>query len=416
MKKYLSTLFLNSPVIISILISIWYFYSIIFHGGYRSGFYGDEHAILIYFWIFILVIILVIIGIYNLFSKKTSMNFFVFIIALLIPFLNFGFTDYFYKKKEASLAKILDKKYLTTQSLDINEIISDCNTKFKQPEKVLEVKNSNAFNLKLQDGDVSLLNLTTYAPDYKKFEEFAKNNIIGKEVTVKCPNYNDLVTLNGLVGLNLVNIPVIVSFNGMVLNTSPYINFSDNQGISFTKYIQDNYFTIETPTPIYNNNSIDKNISNKSQVPKGTFKNTETGEIFDYVDNSGYLVDCSPNCKTIYFDVDSNENIIQIRKTGENIIIGKINSFTLTLNKYNQEMVNYVVEYKYRDKLNKSTYTTQLCDYFKGGGKQCRVPSIKDTPIIVNLKANNNSVVENIIIFNKILKADLLEIVNVDHI
>lgn len=54
-------------------------------------------------------------------------------------------------------------------------------------------------------------------------------------------------------------------------------------------------------------------------------------------------------------------------------------------------------------------------DYFKGGGKNCRGPVTKDTPIIINLKSDNNSVVDNIIIFNKILKADLLEIVNVDH-
>jgi len=161
---------------------------------------------------------------------------------------------------------------------------------------------------------------------------------------------------------------------------------------------------------------IENNPTASSQVPKGTFRNTETGEIFDYVDNLGYLVDCSPNCKSIYFDVDSNGNIIQIRKTGENIIIGKIDSFTLTLNKYNQEMVNYAVEYKYGDKVNKSTYTTQLCDYFQGGGKQCRVPSNKDTPVIVDLKINDNFVIDNLIIFNKILKADLLKIVNVDHI
>lgn len=163
-----------------------------------------------------------------------------------------------------------------------------------------------------------------------------------------------------------------------------------------------------------NNLSIENSSTVPSQVPKGTFRNTETGEIFDYVDNLGYLVDCSPNCKSIYFDVDSNGNIIQIRKTGENIIIGKINSFTLDKNK--PETVNYVVEYKYEDKVNKSTYTTQLCDYFKGGGKQCRVPSSKDTPVIVNLNTNNNFVIDNLIIFNKILKADLLEIVNVDHI
>lgn len=166
----------------------------------------------------------------------------------------------------------------------------------------------------------------------------------------------------------------------------------------------------------FNNKKVStrNNPISSSQVPKGTFKNTETGEIFDYIDNSGYLVDCSPNCKSVYFDVDSNGNIIQIRDNNENPIIGKINSFTL--DKYNTEIVSYVVEYKYGDKVNKSIYTTQLCSYFKGGGKQCRVPSSKDTPVIVNLKADNNSIIDNIIIFNKILKADLLKIVNVDHI
>lgn len=160
---------------------------------------------------------------------------------------------------------------------------------------------------------------------------------------------------------------------------------------------------------------IENNQTASSQVPKGTFRNTETGEIFDYVDNFGYLVSCSPNCKSVYFDIDSNGNIIQIRETKENPFIGKINSFTL--DKYNPEIVNYVVEYKYGDKVNKSTYITQLCDYFKGGGKQCRVPSNKDTPVIVNLNNNNNnSIINNIIIFNKILKADLLGIVNVDHV
>jgi len=151
-----------------------------------------------------------------------------------------------------------------------------------------------------------------------------------------------------------------------------------------------------------------------SQVPKGTFRNTETGETFDYIDNWGYLGSCNPNCKSVYFDIDLNGNIIQIREVKENPILGKINSFTIDKDK--PEIVNYVVEYNYGNKVNKLTYTTELCDYFKGGGKQCRVPAIKDTPVIVNLKNDNNSVIDNIIIFNKILKADLLEIVNVDHV
>lgn len=153
----------------------------------------------------------------------------------------------------------------------------------------------------------------------------------------------------------------------------------------------------------------------KSQVPKGTFKNVETGEIFNYVDNFGYLAGCNPiNCKNVYFDVDLNGNIIQIRYANDNPIIGKINSFTIDKDK--PEIVNYTVEYKYKDKIYQSIYTTELCVYFKGGGKQCYNPAIKDTPIMVILNPQNDSLVDNIIIFNKILKAYLLNIVNVDHV
>lgn len=153
----------------------------------------------------------------------------------------------------------------------------------------------------------------------------------------------------------------------------------------------------------------------KSQVPKGTFKNAETGEIFSYVDNWGYLVDCGLlNCKDVYFDVDSSGNIIQIRYANDNPILGKILSFAIDKDK--PETVNYVVEYKYRDKVYQSIYTTELCNYYKGGGKQCYSPSVKDTPIMVILNPQNDSVVDYIIIFNKILKAYLLDIVNVDHV
>lgn len=159
----------------------------------------------------------------------------------------------------------------------------------------------------------------------------------------------------------------------------------------------------------------DNNSIIKSQVPKGTFKNAETGEIFSYVDNQGYLVGCGLlNCKNVYFDVDSNGNIIQIRYTNDNPILGKILSFTI--NKDKPETVNYIVEYNYKDKVYKSIYTTELCNYYKGGGKQCYSPAIKDTPIMVILNPQNDSLVNNIIIFNKILKAYLLDIVNVDHI
>jgi len=159
---------------------------------------------------------------------------------------------------------------------------------------------------------------------------------------------------------------------------------------------------------------IENNPTASSQVPKGTFINNETGEVFSYVDNNGYLVSCSPNCKSVYFDIDSSGNIIQIREVKENPIIGKIDLFAI--NKDNTEIVNYVVEYEYENKINKSTYTTQLCNYFKGGGKKCRLPSNKNTPVIVNLNTDDDSMIDNIIIFNKILKADLLDIVNVDHI
>jgi hypothetical protein len=153
----------------------------------------------------------------------------------------------------------------------------------------------------------------------------------------------------------------------------------------------------------------------KLQVPKGTFKNAETGEIFSYVDNQGYLVGCGlSNCKNVYFDVDLNGNIIQIRYANDNPIIGKILSFTIDKDK--PETVNYTVEYKYKDKIHQSIYTTELCIYFKGGGKQCYSPSIKDTPIMVILNPQNDSLVDNIIIFNKIFKAYLLNIVNVDHV
>jgi hypothetical protein len=160
---------------------------------------------------------------------------------------------------------------------------------------------------------------------------------------------------------------------------------------------------------------IENNPTASSQVPKGTFRNTETGEIFSYVDNWGYLVSCGlSNCKNVYFDIDSNGNIIQIRYANDNPIIGKILSFTI--DKDNPETVNYNVEYNYKDKVHQSIYTTELCHYFKGGGKQCYAPAIKDTPIMIILNLQNDSIVDNIIIFNKILKAYLLDIVNVDHI
>ena len=149
------------------------------------------------------------------------------------------------------------------------------------------------------------------------------------------------------------------------------------------------------------------------QVPMGTFKNSETGEIFNYTDNNGYLVNCRQiNCKSVYFDVDPIGNIIQIREDKENPIIGKIISVSPISN---TENVNYTIEYKIGDKTYTSVYIQELCNYFKGGGKQCFDPAHISQPVIVNLLANNNSIISNLIIFNKILKADVLGIVNVTH-
>lgn len=180
------------------------------------------------------------------------------------------------------------------------------------------------------------------------------------------------------------------------------------------------YFYLNNKTQKSDNTLLENKVADnkdtdiKSQVPKGTFRNTETGEIFSYVDNNGYLVGCQPDCKSVYFDVDTNGNIIQIKETGENPIIGKIYSSILDKNKI--DTANYLVEYNYNGKVYKSNYLAELCHYFKGGGKQCYPQAQEGTPVIVLLDSFSNYSIDYLIIFNKILKAELIEIINVDHI
>lgn len=150
-----------------------------------------------------------------------------------------------------------------------------------------------------------------------------------------------------------------------------------------------------------------------SEVPKGTFRNTETGETFTFIDGNGYLVSCQPDCRNAYFDIDSNGKIIQIRSTDDNPIIGKI--FSSVINKDDSEIADYVVDYQIFDKKYQSTYKAELCLHFKGGGKQCYSPAQKDQQVIVTLDPTDETKIGYVTVFNKMLKAEVLNITNVDH-
>jgi hypothetical protein len=261
MKKILSVLF--SPLTISIGISVWYFFQVGL-GSSKEGFFGDPRTILVVLWLFLLLLIGVVVGISSLFykAKITALQIFAFFASFLVCILSMQFSNSYSSKQLNLTVKQHYQDEFVAQSNNANTIIAECNAKFNKPEKVLDVKNSNDFIFKLEDGSVSLFYLTSY-PNYEKFTEFAKNNLIGKEVSVKCISYDDLIKSykrDGLI-LDMANIPVILSLDGMILNTSPYINFRDNQGIDFNNYIQDNYFPIQTSVYSYKDDKISFSIN-----------------------------------------------------------------------------------------------------------------------------------------------------------
>jgi hypothetical protein len=162
------------------------------------------------------------------------------------------------------------------------------------------------------------------------------------------------------------------------------------------------------------NQNAQLNENNSSTVPKGTFRNTETGEIFDYIDGRGYLVSCGlSNCKTAYFDMADDGNIIQIRNTEENPTIGRITN--VTEGSVDSDYVNYDIEYIQHNSEISTNYYHTLCRNIKGGGKNCMTPARVGQTVILDFMENSQTTVENLTIFNHMLKTDVLNVVSVSH-
>ncbi len=160
-----------------------------------------------------------------------------------------------------------------------------------------------------------------------------------------------------------------------------------------------------------NNTVSDSTTSTTSYVPKGTFRNTETGEVFEYVDARGWLVNCGlEKCKNVIFDVNDDNSIIQIRSSDENPIIGKIISVITKA-----EKADYYIEYKVGENTYKSHYVEDLCFYYKGGGKDCHSPSKEGKPVVVITKDGDSSTIQMVMFFNKMMKAQVVSVVNVEH-
>lgn len=139
-----------------------------------------------------------------------------------------------------------------------------------------------------------------------------------------------------------------------------------------------------------------------SSVLIGTFKNIKTGAIFNYVDYSGYLFKCREvNCKIVYFDLSQSGRINQIQSIKNDPLIGEIYSASL-----DKDKVNYVIKYESDGKNYLYNYSGINCAYYKGGDKECFSLADKGQPVIID---------DGIIIFNKLLKANVLGIESIDY-
>lgn len=164
-------------------------------------------------------------------------------------------------------------------------------------------------------------------------------------------------------------------------------------------------------TPKTENTSQNTDTTSVSYVPKGTFRNIETGEVFDYIDAWGWLVNCGlEKCKNVIFDVNDDNSIIQIRNSDENPIIGKIISASVE-----GEKADYYIEYKAGVDIYRSHYKEDLCSYHKGGGKDCHSPSKEGKPVVVITKDGDDSAIHTVMFFNKMMKTQVMSVVNVEH-
>lgn len=157
-----------------------------------------------------------------------------------------------YVIKNTEQEKQYDARMQVLKASTANQIISICNQNFQHPEKV--ISSLGGYDVQFEDANVSLFYPYFVSvvmnnggsgrfdgiPETERsdFEQFVKTSLIGKEVSVKCPNYNDLM---GVDSLSIDKIPVLLYLHGKILNAPPFVGDFDFYGKNPAQEIRDNY-------------------------------------------------------------------------------------------------------------------------------------------------------------------------------
>lgn len=177
------------------------------------------------------------------------------------------------------------------------------------------------------------------------------------------------------------------------------------------------------------NNEDSTNFSYPTTVLQGLFIDEQTGEKFTYLDIYGYLPECEKEvCSKVYFDANSETGeIFQIRALDITVnAFGKIENVELVTKNivydykptttYLYRTVNYSIRYEFRGKEYTHQHTEDLCHRFKGGSEICYSPAKvgSQVALLVLEEEGKPPIVENVIIFDKMVTAKLLELKEVE--
>ncbi len=252
MKKYVVAL---SPLLLSFFISIICFSS--FGHGPQDL---TDLTFPAYFFILLIILSVLSVGFFiNQYKKaKVENNKKAELVILVVVFVlscvtGFWLTinviphfavSYFRNQLDVKL-QIFNQEQMNIKSQTVNQILSNCKTKFTQPVEVLSVAEN--FQMRLSSGLVTLYIPEITVGDYDygsldagrvSFKSFAQSNLVGQKISIICPSYEDLMQLDNP---SPDSPQVLIYFNNKLLNAPPFIPDNFSYGLNLAQEVSNKY-------------------------------------------------------------------------------------------------------------------------------------------------------------------------------
>jgi len=163
--------------------------------------------------------------------------------------------------------------------------------------------------------------------------------------------------------------------------------------------------------------------SNGQYVPfmyKGTFKNTETGSLFEYTgqDDQALETCLETKCDFVYFFADWDGKIGQpsLDSANQTTVRGKITAVTVNEKTIGQNLsgedkpleADYTISYTFNQKQYQAHYLYDLCARWKGGGMTCYPPANSGDPIKLTLSSDGKTI--TYATFTNTIKAEVVSL------